>query len=163
MFIEDNDKKLTPQPDEGGNEHLDMVDAYNRLKETTVPKEDYEKLQKEHTEVIKRIMSGEPINTLTPEEQKSAQELGEKLFGQKRELTNLEYIETTLAYRDAMLREGKGDVFLPKGIRVAPTDEDIAAAEKVAEGLKQMVEDCQGNPEAFNIAYQSRVIDPKKF
>lgn len=163
LIYEDKNPTITPEPDKGDKEHLDIVDAYKHLQETTVSKEDYEKLQREHTEVIQRIMNGEPIDTLTPEEQKSAKELGEKLFGQKEELTNLEYIQITLAYRDAMLREGKGDVFLPRGVRIAPTDQDIAAVEKVAEGLKQMVEECQGNPEAFNIAYQARVIDPKLF
>lgn len=155
LFGEDN----PDNEEKTGEDKLSIVDAYNKLKAESVSKEEYEKLQKEHTEVIRKIMNGESVELETASPDTKA--LAEKLFGGQ-PLTNLEYTKTVLELRDALIAEGKPDPFLPIGAKISPTEEDIAAAQRVAAGLAAMVEEADGSPEAFRIAYQSRVIDVKR-
>lgn len=77
-----------------------------------------------------------------------------------KDLSNLDYCTKALQLRDALINQGENDPFLPIGEKIQPTEDDIRCANKVAEGLKKMIEDSEGSPEAFDALYQSRVVDP---
>ena len=79
---------------------IDYISAINELKKNTVPKSEYAKLKEENKRLLDNVING----TELPEEMKSRQEepkadiaaLREELYGGKRELSNLEYMEKTL-------------------------------------------------------------------
>lgn len=75
--------------------------------------------------------------------------------------SNLQYIERTLALREALIAEGKPDPFLPVGSQIMPTEEDIAAANRVATVLKECVEYAQGDSSVFTNELQRRLVDVK--
>lgn len=59
------------------------------------------------------------------------------------------------------MAEGKPDPFLPVGNQIAPTDDDIAAAERVAKVLQECVDYADGDSAVFTNELQRRTIDIK--
>lgn len=87
------------------------------------------------------------------------QEMRQKLFTNENELSNLEYVKTALELRDAILEktEGKTDIFVGKGSKFAPTQEDYFRAENTAESLKECVEYANGDSQLFTQEVQRRI------
>ena len=118
------------------------LEAIKKLKESTVDKTEYEKLLEENKKLINTIVEQKPVETKEEEDTKpqvDINKLRRELYGNS-ELSNLEYIDKTLQLRDALLQAGEPDPFIPTGSKYSPTDEDSAAANRVAEGLKHCVD-----------------------
>ena len=118
------------------------LEAIKKLKESTVDKTEYEKLLEENKKLINTIVEQKPVETKEEEDTKpqvDINKLRKELYGNS-ELSNLEYIDKTLQLRDALLQAGEPDPFIPTGSKYSPTDEDSAAANRVAEGLKHCVD-----------------------
>ena len=60
-----------------------------------------------------------------------------------------------------MISEGKPDPFLPIGEQILPTDEDVAAANKVAAVLQECVDYAEGDSAVFTNELQRRLVDVK--
>jgi hypothetical protein len=85
--------------------------------------------------------------------------LRNKLFSNEKELSNLEYIDTTLKLRTALLDAGERDPFLPVGDQVTLTAEHYEKANQVAELLQDCVDFADGDSGIFTAEYQRRVKD----
>ena len=111
------------------------------LKENTVPKEEYEKLQKEKATLIKAIAEGATLPQGEKKEEKpNIQELRKKfLSAGENNISNAEYVQTALALRKACLEEGQPDPFLPRGIKRKPELSEIEGAQKVADAFEEML------------------------
>ena len=146
------------KPEEKGKE-LQEAEALIQLKNAN------EELMKENEELKEAkktfydsILNKQPAENPNVEEPKvDIEDLRKKTFSTDQ--TNLEYWTNALALRDALIKEGKPDPFLPCGTNVNVTDSDIAAAEKVAKQMAELVEKADGSPDAFNALYQARVQD----
>lgn len=149
----------------GNVEQMDAenyIDIVKKLKENTVSKEDYEKLQEENKKLANTIANG--LTVQPKEEQKKAEvdinELRKNFL--KENQSNLEYAENVLALRNALMEKNPDDdPFLPKGHNINATEQDKIDAQNVADVLEQCIELADGNSDAFTIALQNRMVDIK--
>lgn len=148
-------EQITTTVEEMNNEQY--IAAIEEMKANTVSRDAYNKLRNENKQLLDALVSGkelpqEPVKAPTPDE------LRKKLFGGQ-DMSNLEYVETALSLRDSLIAAGERDPFLPYGDKVDLTAEQIATAEKVAAGLKEMVDFAEGDSGVFSAEYQRRVKD----
>lgn len=136
----------------------DYLAAINELKQNSVNREDYNKLKAENKKLLDSIVNGTPVEVQSPQ-RKSIEELRAAYL--KEDQTNLEYISNTLKLREALISEGKPDPFLPIGEQILPTDEDVAAANKVASVLQECVDYAEGDSAVFTNELQRRLVDVK--
>lgn len=136
----------------------DYLAAINELKQNSVNREDYNKLKAENKKLLDSIVNNVPVEVQSPQ-RKSIEELRAAYL--KEDQTNLEYISNALKLREALISEGKPDPFLPIGEQILPTDEDVAAANKVASVLQECVDYAEGDSAVFTNELQRRLIDVK--
>lgn len=58
-----------------------------------------------------------------------------------------------------LIESGNPDPFLPIGLRIAPTQEDIQAAERVADVLQQCLDYADGDNALFTAEFQRRTMN----
>ena len=136
----------------------DYLAAINELKQNSVNREDYNKLKAENKKLLDSIVNNVPVEVQSPQ-RKSIEELRAAYL--KEDQTNLEYISNALKLREALISEGKPDPFLPIGEQILPTDEDVAAANKVAAVLQECVDYAEGDSAVFTNELQRRLVDVK--
>ena len=144
---------------------IDYISAINELKKNTVPKSEYAKLKEENKRLLDNVING----TELPEEMKSRQEepkvdiaaLREELYGGKKELSNLEYMEKTLELRDALMANGEPDPFVSNGVKIdnPPTRETYERAQELADIYRECIEYAQGDSALFTQELQRRTVD----
>lgn len=155
-----DENKITVEQEEITSPESITIEALNTLKQNTVSKEDYLKLQNEYTKAVDLVMNGVTVNT-EPVETKTVdiQALREELFREESGLNNLEFTKKTLELRQALLDAGQPDCFIPVGKQINPTNEDIEAADRVAEVFRHCVNYAEGDPEVFTNELQRLTID----
>ena len=136
----------------------DYLAAINELKQNSVNREDYNKLKAENKKLLDSIVNGTPVEVQSPQ-RKSIEELRAAYL--KEDQTNIDYISNTLKLREALIAEGKPDPFSPIVEQILPTDEDIAAANKVASVLQECVDYAEGDSAVFTNELQRRLVDVK--
>lgn len=139
--------------------NVDYVDAINKLKESTVPKEQYSKLKEENKRLLDALVNGEQIDLQT-EAPVNVDELRKTLFNGERELNNLEYVDTALKLRKALIEKGERDPFLPSGTHVNITADMIEKAQNVADVLQDCVDFADGDSGIFTAQLQRNLKDP---
>lgn len=136
---------------ENENLELDVEDEVSLAKEFAEYKrnskslEEYNKVKKEKEEIIRAFASGE---ALALEDQKPVDVNEIRMRFTKAE-SSLDGISAALELRDAIIAKGGKDPFLPVGKKISPTDEDIATANRVAEGFRHCIEYAEGDPHIF--------------
>lgn len=134
------------------------AEALAKFNQTHVTKEEYDKLLAEKNSMVQAMLNGEH---LAQEEQlvnkPSLEELRNNV--QKEDQTNLEYWENVLALRERTMEETGEDIFVASGHKITPTNEDYEAAERVANGMKDLIDRSLGDPTTFNSLYQKEVRD----
>lgn len=150
-MAEEDVKKTT------GNDE-DYIETIKKLKETTVSKEEYEKLVADNKKLIETLANG---GTIEKEEPKKVdiKALREKLYSDDVNISNLEFCSTALELRDEIIKQGGGDPFLPVGKQIAPTAEDVQKANQVAEALKSCIDYAEGDSAVFTNELQRITID----
>lgn len=133
----------------------DYVAAIEELQKTTVSKESYEKVRAENKRLLDALVKGEKIEAPVSV---SVDELRKKLFGGQ-ELTNLDFVDTTLKLRSALIERGEPDPFLPIGDKVKTTADTYETAHAVAQVLQECVDFAQGDSGIFTAELQRRTKD----
>lgn len=146
--------KTEEQPD-----NTDYIAALQQLRENTVAKEQYLKLKEENSKLLKSLINGETIEGMDETSAPDVAELRKQLFSGEAQLNNLDYVTKALQLRNTLIAEGKPDPFLPYGEKIAPTDEDIAAAERVAKVLQECVDYADGDSAIFTNELQRAMVD----
>ena len=148
-----------------GNQVDDMAPDYlaaiKELKENSVDRQKYDQLKAENKKLLDSIVNGQELDLPKTEKKKSVDELRKELFSDSQDLTNLDFIKDALELRSALISEGKPDPFLPVGNQIAPTDFDIATAEKVAQALQECVDYAEGDSSVFTNELLRRTVDVK--
>ena len=157
LFAEEDPQEPTDKVDPEKN----YAKAIRDLKENSVSKEDYEKLEAQNKQLLDAIING---NGETDDKDKvevlpSIKELREDLYGGKKHLSNLEYWEKTLALREALMAQGETDPFVPVGEKIVAENSDYEAAERVASVVKECIEYAKGDSAVFTNELQRRTID----
>ena len=159
-----NEEKNTTTSEEtstqlNGNE-TDYIAEIQKLKANTVSLEDYNRLKNDNKKLINALASGETIgSTESSNPEKNINELRNKLLKNGSNLNNLEYVETAVELREALIAQGQKDPFLPYGEGVLPTAEDVECANRVASVFKECIEYADGDPDIFTSELQRRTVD----
>ena len=128
---------------------FDPVQAINELKQNSVSKEEYNKVVSEKNKYLKALIDGNQIAEAQPKEPVDIEALSKDLNGGSKDLTNLEYAQKSLELRDALIERDGVDIFVGRGSKLTPTDDDYEAAQRVADAFKQCIDVAQGDSEIF--------------
>ena len=165
MFIPEEENVNVVTVEDSTNDYIEQI---KKLKENSVSKDDYDKLRLDNKRLIDALANGTQIEGVV-EPKVSAVEninnLREKLFSKGNNLSNLEYCDTALKLRDALIKNGERDSFLPFGHNVIATDSDIETANRVANVMRECIDYADGDSDIFTNELQRRTIDvviPKK-
>lgn len=161
-------------PEEEKNENLvvedntnDYIEQIKRLKESSVSKDDYNKLKADNKKLIDALANGTQMDVVEPKTStvENINELRKKLFSKGSNLDNLDYCKTAIELRDALIENGERDPFLPFGHNVIATDSDIETANRVATVMRECIDYADGDSDIFTNELQRRSVDvviPKK-
>ena len=128
---------------------FDPVQAINELKQNSVSKEDYNKVVAEKNKYLKALIDGNQVAEVQNKEPVDIDGLRRELFSGEKDLTNLEYAKKALELRNALIERDGVDIFVGRGSKLTPTDEDYEAAQRVADGFQQCIDVAQGDSEIF--------------
>lgn len=130
-------------------DNAQYIEAIEQLKANSVDKARFEALKAENKQLLDTLINGGSIEIPEVKEKVDLDALRKELFDPYCQISNLEYAEKALKLREGVLAQGGTDPFLPVGKNIAPTAEDVACAEKVAEAFKSCIEYADGNAELF--------------
>lgn len=132
------------------------IEVIQNLKNNTVSKAEYERVIAENKTLANAFATSQPASAEAPDEPTHTQEEIDNLTTKltSKNLSNLEYIKTSLALRDAVISVHGTDPFLPTNSGYVATDADVEKANRIADGLRQMVEYANGDPKLFNSELQ---------
>ena len=159
-----NEEKITVTPEEtstplNGNE-TDYIAEIQKLKANTVSIDDYNRLKADNKKLINALATGETLGSTEPSNpEKNINDLRNKLLKNGSNLNNLEYVQTAVELRDALIAQGQKDPFLPYGEGVLPTAEDVECANRVANIYKECIDYADGDPDIFTSELQRRTVD----
>ena len=137
----------------------DYIEQIKNLKQNSVPKETFEALEAEHKRLIGELVNGQgPV--LETEAIPDLNKMRRELFDPEKQYSNLEYCRRVLDLRNAIIKSGGLDPFLPSGPNISPTANDEEAAQRVADVLEQCLEAADGDNGIFTAALQSRMVEP---
>ena len=145
----------------------DYISEIQRLKETSVSRDDYDKLKADNKKLIEALANGTQMDVVEPKTSavEKINECRNKLFAKENNLNNLEYCKTAVELREALIENGDRDPFLPYGHNVLATESDIESANRVATILKECIDYAEGDSNIFTNELQRRTVDvviPKK-
>lgn len=144
--MEEKDNNQIAQGETAVEGEFDPVQALSELKQNSVSKDQYNKVIAERDRYAKALFNG-TSEDIGKKEPVDIDALRKDLF--TKDLSNLEFAEKALALREAIIEKDGVDIFVGKGEKLAPTDEDYRAAQKVADGLQSCVDIADGNSEIF--------------
>lgn len=165
MFIPENENENLVTVEDNTNDYIAQI---KNLKENSVSKDDYNKLKADNKKLIDALANGTQVEGVVEPKVSSVDKINElrtKLFSKGSNLNNLEYCDTALQLRDALLENGDKDPFLPFGHNVVTTDSDIETANRVATIMKECIDYADGDSDIFTNEIQRRTVDisiPKK-
>ena len=146
----------------------DYIDQIKKLKESSVSRDDYNKLKADNKKLIDALANGTQLEGKVEPKIDAVDKINElrkKLFSKGSNLNNLEYCDTALQLRDALIENGERDSFLPFGHNVVATDSDHETAERVATVMRECIDYADGDSDIFTNELQRRTVDvviPKK-
>lgn len=137
----------------------DYIEQIKNLKQNSVPKEAFEELEAEHKRLIGELVNGQgPVEEV--EVMPDIQKMRAELFDPEKQYSNLEYCIRALDLRNAIIKSGGQDPFLPSGPNISPTNADMESAQRVADVLEQCIAAADGDNGIFTAALQSRMVEP---
>ena len=141
---------------------VDYIATINAMKQNSVSREQYEKLKNENRELLDTLINGGQVTNVVEAPTKTIQEMRAELFSKEaadKGMTNLEFVNKSLELRDAIIKSGGTDPFLPVGKGIEITRDDYEAAEFTAEQLRQCIDIADGNSEVFTAELMRRTVD----
>ena len=158
-MAEETKKETGSSEQENQQQDQDYIQIIDEMRENTVPKEEYEKVKKERSELAKILAKGDfDKQQEQPENKPDVNELRKKIFQEN--VTNREYWKSTIALRKSILEKEGRDIFLPVGHNVSVTDEDVRNAQSVADAMEECIEQANGSPDVFNALLRQKLRDP---
>ena len=156
-----------PKPEEQKQENkpeqsnVEMAKALKELRENSVSKEDYAKLEEENKQLLAQIINGEGGGNGQPTpEQVDIKVLREELYGPKgADLSNLDFWKKTLQLRQAVIEQEGYDPFLPHGAKIKPNEQDVERAEAVAKTVQECIDKSEGSSEVFTALLQQETAN----
>ena len=141
--------------------NVEMAKALKELRENSVSKEDYAKLEEENKQLVAQIINGEGGGNGQPTpEQVDIKQLREELYGPKgADLSNLDFWKKTLQLRQAVIEQEGYDPFLPHGAKIKPNEQDVERADAVAKTVQECIDKSEGSSEVFTALLQQETAN----
>lgn len=128
---------------------FDLLKEVKRIKENSVPKEEYEKIVAEKKKLMKDFIYGSGDSTEVGEAKPNIQELRKKVLGDDVEkLNDLEFWKGVSDLYHARLEEGV-NIFLPRGDKTKYTRDDYENVSSFMATMDSIIADSEGNPITF--------------
>lgn len=151
------EKDKTNEGDDIPKDAEEYAEYIKHVRETTVSKEEYDKVVAEKKTLAKALAEGGDVPEVEKQENKpSLEELRKKfLKAGENNLTNVEFVQTALELRKASMEAGEPDPFLPRGLKRKPENADFEGAQRVADFFEDCIEqskdeDGKPDPDMFN-------------
>lgn len=142
------------------NQETDYISVINELKANTVPLDKFNKVKDENKRLLDSLVRGDSISQEQVKPRPSMEDLRRDLYGSGSDsLTNLDYWTKTLELREQIIESGKEDPFVPQGHNIVATEEDRAAAQRVADVVKHCIDVADGDSLVFTNELQRRTAD----
>lgn len=135
--------------DETGKSAAEYIEAIKEIKANSVPRDEFEALEKEKKDLLKALIDGGQIDQPQAAEAPDLNALRAELFNEDAKLNNLEYAKRALKLRAAVLEETGKDIFLPYGANISPSPADVEAAENVAKAFQSCIDYADGDSQLF--------------
>ena len=143
---------------QGDDTAPDYIATIQQLRDSTVSKEQYQKVRDENQRLLKTLVEGGQLEQAsTAKDTMSIEELRNNLI--HKEMTNLEYWQTALDLRQKLIDKGQKDPFLPWSKDYVPTEQDIATAQRVADVVSQCIDYADGDSSIFTNELQRVTVD----
>lgn len=165
MFYPEEENENVVAVEDNTNDYIAQI---KNLKENSVSKDDYNKLKADNKKLIDALANGTQLESVVDSKVSSVDKINElrtKLFSKGSNLSNLEYCDTAVKLRDALIENGDKDPFLPFGHNVVATESDHETAERVANIMRECIDYADGDSDIFTNELQRRTVDvviPKK-
>lgn len=157
MFLPEEENVVTVEDNTS-----DYIEQIKKLKESSVSKDDYDKLKADNKKLIDALANGSQLNDKVESKIDAIENINnlrKKLFGKGSNLNNLEYCKAAVELRDALIENGERDPFLPFGHNVLATDSDYESSNRVANVMKECIDYADGNDDIFTNELQRRTVD----
>ena len=144
------DEILTNQTEETNiNENQQYIDAIRDLKANTVSKDRYNKLMEENKNLLNSLVNGESVAAAAPAQSElpPIQNLVDEMRG--KHLSDIEFVEKALEFRERVLEETGEDCFVSKGHNITPTQESYIAAQRTADIYRECLDYANGDNKVF--------------
>ena len=158
-MVDETNNNSVSQQENVEQDTNNYIEALKEMKANSVNKAAYDKLKEENKQLLDALINGGQVTQELQKEPVDIDSLRKKLFSVETELSNLDYMKTALELREALLDQGSPDPFLPYGQNIAPTDEDIRTADRVAEAIKSCIDYADGDSEIFTNELQRIMVD----
>ena len=139
----------------------DIIKQIDDLKKNSVPLEKYNKLYEDNKKLTKALIEGKQIED--PDKKKndiSQKDLLARAFKADGR-SNLDHWHDVLEFRKREIEAGRQDPFVAMTTsRHTPTQESYAAAERVAEGIEDLINQSGGDPKVFDSLFDSCLKEP---
>lgn len=146
-----NEEILTQQTEETNfNENQQYIDAIRDLKANSVSKDRYNKLMEENKNLLNSLVNGEVVAAAAPSQQNELppiQDLVDEMRG--KHLSDIEFVEKALEFRDRVLEETGEDCFVSKGHNITPSQESYMAAQRTADIYRECLDYANGDNKVF--------------
>ena len=146
--MEEKDKTVvTGQEGNTTEPEFDPVQAINELKKNSVSKEKYDKVVEEKNKYLKALIDGNQVAEAQPKEPVDLDALRTDLF--TKDMSNLEYAKKALTLRNELIEREGVDIFVGRGSKLTPDENDYKAAQKVADAFQECIDVADGDSEIF--------------
>lgn len=125
---------------------IDYIEAIKEMKQNSVSRDAYDKLKEENQKLIKSLVNGEAYQGQEEKPVYDIDQLRKDLFND--DAMDINKVRTILDLRQALMDQGEVDPFADMG-NIEPTEEELATAQKVADGLEYCLENSQGDNKLF--------------
>lgn len=129
----------------------DYLANLQALKDSTVSKDEYNRLIEENKKLANALANGLPYDNDDKEEEKVDVDAVRKSFFSNHK-TNLSLFDDALKLRKAIMDEGGADPFLPTNPEYVWNQNDADKSEHIASVIQECVEYADGDPAVFNMA-----------
>ena len=155
---EQNLEQQTPQTEAENNQY---IEAIRELKLNSVSREQYDKLAQENKTLVKALVEGEQLTTVSENPYRNPEEIRQELWGHngRTGLSQCEYLEKCLELREACIDTGEGDPFVFNGYFKKPTRDDYETAQHTAEVYRECLDYANGNDQTLITELQRRMND----
>ena len=126
------------------------LDNLAALKETTISREEYNKVVAENKKLASALVNGYSMDRREEQKPIDVEGLRRELFGNKyKKTTDLEFFTKVEELSKGIEQRGGSDPFLPNNPDYVPTGEDIERAQRIHSVIRDCIDYAQGDPKAF--------------